>query len=236
MPHKSKITSPMTIKEFFKKVCSKSIIGNMLAMLLLTVLLIVGDSSFLVIYTHHGQEVTVPDLRGKSYDVAVAELNDMGLKAEVRDTGYVRTLPPNSVLDQSIRPGEKVKAGRIIEFTINAASARAVAIPDIADNCSLREAEAKLRVMGFKLTAPKYVTGDKDWVYGIEVNGRNVVKGQRVSVDVPLTLVVGDGNVQDEYNGNDSLDYVINGPSEEELKAMRSLNENNDYDSIHISE
>ena len=76
----------MTIKEFFKKVCSKSIIGNMLAMLLLTVLLIVGVSSFLVIYTHHGQEVTVPDLRGKSYDVAVAELNDMGLKAEVRDT------------------------------------------------------------------------------------------------------------------------------------------------------
>ena len=139
-------------------------------------------------------------------------------------------------MDQSIRPGEKVKAGRIIEFTINAASARAVAIPDIADNCSLREAEAKLRVMGFKLTAPKYVTGDKDWVYGIEVNGRNVVKVQRVSVDVPLTLIVGDGNVQDEYNGNDSLDYVINGPSEEELKAMRSLYEDNDYDSIHISE
>ena len=37
-------------------------------------------------------------------------------------------------------------------------------------------------------------------------------------------------------NGNDSLDYVINGPSEEELKAMRSLYEDNNYDSIHISE
>ena len=57
-----------------------------------------------------------------------------------------------------------------------------------------------------------------------------------MSVDVPLTLIVGDGNVQDEYNGNDSLDYVINGPSEEELKAMRSLYEDNNYDSIHISE
>ena len=129
-----------------------------------------------------------------------------------------------------------MKAGRIIEITINASSARAVAIPDIADNCSLREAEAKLKVIGFKLTAPKYVKGDKDWVYGIEVNGKNVVKGQRVSVDIPLTLVVGDGNVQDEYNGNDSLDYAINGPSDAEREAMQLSGEADDNDTLHISE
>lgn len=224
------------MKEFFQKVFSKSILGNVLAMCLLTVLLIAGLSVFLEVYTRHGQEVTVPNLRGKSYEAAVSELEDLGLKAEVSDTGFVRTLPPDAVLDQSIHPGEKVKAGRIIEITINASSARAVAIPDIADNCSLREAEAKLKVIGFKLTAPKYVKGDKDWVYGIEVNGKNVVKGQRVSVDIPLTLVVGDGNVQDEYNGNDSLDYAINGPSDAEREAMQLSGEADDNDTLHISE
>ena len=85
----------------------------------------------------------------------------------------------------------------------------------MADNCSRREAEDKLRVLGFKLAATEYVVGDPEWVYGIKVNGRSVAAGTKVSVTSPITLVVGSGGVTDEYNGNDSLDFLKNAPPEE---------------------
>ena len=47
--------------------------------------------------------------------------------------------------------------------------------------------------MGFKLGTPQYISGEKDWVYGILVNGRNVTAGQRVPVDATLIIQVGNG-------------------------------------------
>ena len=32
----------------------------------------------------------------------------------------------------------------------------------------------------------------------------------------PIVLVVGAGGIEDEYNGNDSLDYILNVPTGEE--------------------
>ena len=54
--------------------------------------------------------------------------------------------------------------------------------------------------MGFRLAEPEYVPGEKDWLYGIKVNGRNVVAGQKVPQDARLVLVAGDG-MTDESMG-----------------------------------
>ena len=112
-----------------------------------------------------------------------------------------------------------VKPGRVVFVTVNAAHAMMLALPDLADNSSYRDAESKLRLMGFKVTAPKYTSGDRDWVYSIEAGGKPRKAGERIAVDIPLTLVIGDGRVFEEYNGNDSLDYAINGDiyADEEL-------------------
>jgi len=40
---------------------------------------------------------------------------------------------------------------------------------------------------------PQYVTGEKDWVYGVSCNGRKVSVGERISIEQPLTLLVGSG-------------------------------------------
>ena len=40
--------------------------------------------------------------------------------------------------------------------------------------------------------------------------GRSVAAGSKISVFTPITLVVGAGGIEDEYNGNDSLDFIIN--------------------------
>ncbi len=206
----------MTISEFFKKIFSRTLFGNCLGIVVVTIVLALASLLFINIYTHHGREVSVPNICGMDQSVAQRKLEALGLRMEVTDTGYVYNAAPFSVLEQNLKPGEKVKPGRIILITINADGPRQIALPDIADNCSRREAEDKLRVLGFKLGATEYVQGDPDWVYGIKVNGKNVMAGTRVSVNSPITLVVGSGGSIEEYNGNDSLDYVKNAPPEEE--------------------
>lgn len=206
----------MTISEFFKKIFSRNLFGNCLGIVVVTIVLALASLLFINIYTHHGREVSVPNICGMDQSVAQRKLEALGLRMEVTDTGYVYNAAPFSVLEQNLKPGEKVKPGRIILITINADGPRQIALPDIADNCSRREAEDKLRVLGFKLGATEYVQGDPEWVYGIKVNGKNVMAGTKVSINSPITLVVGSGGSIEEYNGNDSLDYIKNAPPEEE--------------------
>lgn len=189
--------------------------GNCLGMIVTTIVLAAGSLIYIHYYTRHGEEVNVPNVCGIDQDVARRKLKALGLTAEVVDTGYVYDAAPYAVLEQSVKPGEKVKPGRIIYLTVNANGPRLIAIPDVADNSSRREAEDKLRILGFKLGATEYVTGDPDWVVGVKVNGRNVTAGTKVSVNTPITLVVGAGGVEEEYNGNDSLDYILNAPEED---------------------
>lgn len=210
-------TKKMSLSELFKKIFSRLFVGNCLGMLILTVLLGAATYIFIGYYTHHGEEITVPDVCGLDENVAKNKLKALGLQMEVTDTGYVFNAAPFSVLEQSIKAGGKVKPGRTIFLTINANGPRLIALPDVADNCSRREAEDKLRVLGFKLGATEYIMGDPEWVYGIKVGGKNVVVGTKISINTPVTLVVGAGGTEDEYNGNDSLDFILNTPDEEEF-------------------
>lgn len=199
---------------FIKKIFSPLVMLNCLGMILVVVLFFFGALAFIDFYTLHGEEVEVPRLTGVSEQIAYSKLKALGLKAEVRDTGYVHKAAPFEVLEQSIKPGTKIKPGRTIYLTINSNGSKRIELPDLADNCSRREAEDKLKTLGFKLGATEFIIGDPDWVYEVKVNGKTVKAGTRISVDLPITLVVGKGGLEDEYNGNDSLDYIFNAPFE----------------------
>ena len=199
---------------FIKKIFSPLVMLNCLGMILVVVLFFFGTLAFIDFYTLHGEEVEVPKLTGVSEQIAYSKLKALGLKAEVRDTGYVHKAAPFEVLEQSIKPGTKIKPGRTIYLSINSNGSKRIELPDLADNCSRREAEDKLKTLGFKLGATEFIIGDPDWVYEVKVNGKTVKAGTRISVDLPITLVVGKGGLEDEYNGNDSLDYIFNAPFE----------------------
>ena len=156
------------------------------------------------LYTHHGEEIVVPDVKHKVFSDAEQLLSNKGLDIQVVDTGYVKTLPPDCVLDQMLAPGSKVKRGRVVYVVINSAHSPMLTLPDIIDNNSYREARANLIAMGFKVGPPQYVSGEKDWVYGILVNGRHVVYGDKISVDAQLIIQVGNGM----RNASDSVDFV----------------------------
>ena len=105
--------------------------------------------------------------------------------------------------------GMKVKEGRIIYVTINSLNMPCERIPDLIDNCSFREAQARLKSLGFELLAPKTIDGEKDWVYGIQYRGRDLVAGEGVPRGSELTLVIGNGSASEEAE-SDSLDrYLI---------------------------
>jgi len=194
----------MTTSEFFGKFKSGYLWGNLLAMAVVVVLLVVGVKYGLDAYTHHGESLVVPSVKHKAFKDAERILDDMGLVVIVSDTGYVKTLPPNVVLEQSIESGEHVKSGRIIYLTVNASKTPTITLPDIIDNSSLREAMAKLSSMGFKLAMPQFIPGEKDWVYAVLVNGKNVATGDKISVEDSLVIQVGNGM----RDASDSVNYI----------------------------
>ena len=58
--------------------------------------------------------------------------------------------------------------------------------------------------MGFKLGMPKFISGEKDWVYGVIVNGKNVSAGDKISVEDSVYIQVGNG-LRDL---SDSVNYI----------------------------
>ena len=199
----------MKTKEFFGKFCSLYLWGNLLAMVLVVVGLCVGVKYGLAAYTHHGEGIMVPRLVNMSCSNARLLIDEQGLELVVTDSGYNKRLPADCILTQSPEAGMKVKAGHIIYVSVNAKSSPTLPIPDVVDNSSFREAEAKLRALGFKLLPPKRILGERDWVYGILCHGRRVATGDRISIDSPLTLLVGNG----QYGADEDIDYMEPDPA-----------------------
>ena len=194
----------MNSSDFFGKFKSSYLWGNILAMALVVLIIIIGIKYALDIYTRHGEAIPVPDIRHKSQADAERLLQDQGLAMMVTDTGYVKTLPANYILEQIPVAGEKVKSGHVVYVIINSGNTPTITLPDIIDNSSLREAIAKLKAMGFKVGPPKYITGEKDWVYGVTVRGKNVATGDKIPVDATVTVLAGNG----ERGADDAINYV----------------------------
>ena len=201
----------MNAKEIWSKIASHYVLLNLLAMVVVVVLLCFGVKFGLALYTHHGEGIEVPELKGMTYLKARLLLEENNLNIVVSDSGYQKSLPADCILAQTPGHGVKVKSGHTIYVTVNSPSSPTFSIPDIVDNSSFREAEAKLMAMGFRLTEPQRVVGEKDWVYGILCRGRRVSNGDRVPIDYPLTLMIGTGS----YDEDDTILYEYVEPTYE---------------------
>ena len=173
---------------------------NLLAMVVVVLLIIIGLKLWLQSYTHHGEGIKVPDLYGMDYRKAMELVEERGLEITATDSTYIKELPAGCVVVQSPAKGMEVKMGRTVYVTINSLTIPRVRIPDLIDNCSYREAEAKLRQLEFRLLPPKLIDGEKDWVYGIQMDGRDLRSGDMVARESLLTLVIGNGTYGEEYD------------------------------------
>ncbi len=194
----------ISLKEFFSFKNNKVFWINLIAMPIVVVAVIFGVLHWLDDYTHHGESIIVPNINGLPLEEAGKELVKKNLELEVVDSNYVKGMPAGAVLEQKPAAGAKVKMGRTIYLTINTGEIPKVAIPDIIDNSSYRQAEARLRAMGFKLTEPEYIEGEKDWIYGIKYNGKELTSGEKIPREAVLTLCVGDDELKSDSTLTDS--------------------------------
>lgn len=159
--------------------------------------------AWLDVWTGHGHEAVVPDVCGRSYESAVAELELQGFTVEITDSVYDTHARPGYVVDQNPRRNTKVKPGRLIYLTINAVSPKTVTIPSLTD-ISARQAEAILMGLGVKnVTRESVLSEFKDLVLSVTYNGRPLSAGARVPVNARIVLHVGSG--MDTFENGDSL-------------------------------
>ncbi len=202
-------------KKKSNKPSKKYLWGNLLAMAVTVCLLVFLTFRGLAIYTRHGEDIVVPSLKGMPIERAVTTLESSGIKCVVADSGYMPQLPANTVLDQSVKAGSKVKEGRIVNVTVNSVTPPLIVMPDLADNSSLREAQSRLRAIGFSLAPTEYIKGEKDWVYEVKCGGREISADTRISIDSKITLVAGDGTANEYFQLEDDSLWEVDSSSAE---------------------
>ncbi|MGL4519822.1 MAG: PASTA domain-containing protein [Phocaeicola sp.] len=208
----------VTFKQFFSFRENRFFWGNLLLMIAVVVIAFWGTLNWLDSYTNHGKAIVVPNVKNKSLREAYNILDGQTLKVSVVDSIYVKGTLPGTILDQKPEGGAKVKEGRSIYLTICTDKVPELAIPDLIDNSSYRQAEAKLKALGFQVTEPEHIPGEKGWVYGIKYKNRELRMGESVPREAILTLCVGSG----EYETvSDSLE-VYHPTQHEEVEIDRS--------------
>ena len=145
-------------------------------------------------YTNHGEEIEVPDICRMHLEDAKAELHSKGLMLEIQRYEYSENKIQDEVLEQSPKAGDMVKEGRKIMVVLNTEQKPKVSVPGIIDNCSMREARARIIAAGFNILRVDTIKGEKDWVYKLRYGGRDLRNGEPIPMGADVVIVVGNGN------------------------------------------
>ena len=172
----------------------KIILINILAMTAVAVAIPFAVLAWLDDYTLHGKAIEVPNVCGRTLDEGAKILGDKTLGYEIVDYKYLKGAAENEILEQRPTGLSKVKKGRKIQLTLNSGKEPTISLPDVVDNCSLREAVARLRAAGFKLTEHVTVAGEKDWVYSVMMGKDTLKSSSEIPLGSTLTLVIGSGD------------------------------------------
>ncbi|MCF8334629.1 MAG: PASTA domain-containing protein [Bacteroidales bacterium] len=147
----------------------------------------------LKVYTHHGEEYTLPDYKG----LTVQELDEykLGSKLEfvINDSVYDEKKEPGTILEQNPLPNSKVKEGRKIYLTIVTETPEKVKMPNLKD-LSLRQSISLLETYGLEINQLKYKKDiARNAVLQQKHNDTIVEPGSRIHKGAGIDLVLGKG-------------------------------------------
>ncbi|MFM7218006.1 MAG: PASTA domain-containing protein [Bacteroidota bacterium] len=178
---------------FFSFVRSKLFVYNLAAAILLLSIVIFFLQNWLGAFTHHGESITVPDVRGMNMERLEKFLAENQLEYEVVDSLYETGRKPGVVIDQDPAPASKVKQGRTLYLTINSSKPPKVKMPNLLD-VSYRQAESILESFGLKVGAVTYKPDlAKNAVLDQVYRGSTVLPGVEIFKGSKIDLVLGDG-------------------------------------------
>lgn len=155
-------------------------------------------------FVRRGDEVTVPDLTGKTRAEAEALLVDAGLvPGETRERHDQR--PVDTVIRQQPRPGTAVKAGRTVILTVSRGEPGRL-VPDLAGNTT-RNAQLALGdvdlVVGDIVRAPSPTVPAEMVVASHPPAGATLPRGSRVDVLVSTGARGASGYVMPDLRGRE---------------------------------
>jgi hypothetical protein len=177
-------------KQFFT---SKVFFINLLLALIFIAAVFGITYSYLSSYTHHGESIAVPDLRGLTKERLATFVNGKHLRYAIVDSIFELDKTPGTVVDQDPAPDSKVKEDRTIYLTVNASLPPKVKMPDLVD-VSYRQADAILQTFGLKVGNLIYKPDlAKNAVLGQRYRGSEISPGTEIPKGSVIDLVLGDG-------------------------------------------
>lgn len=173
---------------------SKLFLRSLLALGIIYVVVIGITMYYLDVYTNHGQQIAVPNLKGKNIKSIQPLMSELELHYEILDSIYDPELAPGTIVDQDPKPSSVsnvfVKEGRTIRIRVSKKS-RLVEVPMCIDK-SHRYAESVLENSGFKVRVSYRNSSEADGaVLDQKINGETVKPGMKVPIGSTVALVVG---------------------------------------------
>jgi eukaryotic-like serine/threonine-protein kinase len=175
-----------------KEKLKKSFLLNVALAFTVFMLLYVLFFASLKFVTRHGEEVAMPDVRGKGMDSVLTLLKTMEFDVQI-DSTYDPTARPLSVLRQVPDTGSFVKKGRTIFLTVNMLTPPMIAMPNVKD-LSYRSAAMVLRnnklLIGDTTYKPDIAMGA---ILEAQYKGASIVAGAMVPQGSKIDLIIGNG-------------------------------------------
>ena len=174
---------------------------HLLLALVITIVLIAVALVGLRIFTHHGEEVEMPDFIGQNSSDLIEHGVSNGFVFVVNDYVFDKSMEEGRVLKQNPEPGEKVKEGRKVYLTVASATPPVVKMIALKD-VSLRQAEIMLKAAGLELDNVIYKASKYEGVVLEQLyKGRSVSPGTELHIGDKISLVVGrDINTLDDVS------------------------------------
>ena len=185
----------MNWKKFLFNVYTLSFFAA-LAILIILIFLVLG---WLKMYTHHGEEVVIPNVKSLQIEEVKSLFSSQDLQYTVVDSIYVKNKRAGTILETVPPVGTHVKKGRTVYLTINAYTANLLTLPSVVD-MSQQSAKSRLTSIGFEWISIKMVAGHyKDLVVAVENNhGQTLNAGDRLPANSAIVLIVASGMVESD--------------------------------------
>jgi eukaryotic-like serine/threonine-protein kinase len=165
---------------------------------------------WLKIYTHHGQELAMPDYTGFQYEDAVKDAKRNKFRMSIQDSMHILGKPGGEILKQNPAPGSLVKSKRMIYVTITKRSPDKILsgrLPEMYGKSydrKKRELEEHFEIKS-RIVDTKFDPGDPGQILEVKYKGKTLMdaKGR-------------DNTVQVEKG--DFLDFIISAKSGGEVE------------------
>lgn len=186
----------------------KSFLFNLGIIIVLCLLLYIAFFATLKCITHHGEEVKIPDVRGKDMNAAIAQLKQMHFEVNI-DSTYEPDIKPLAVLKQVPDTGSVVKQGRTVFLTVNMVSPPVIPMPPLV-NLSFRSALMLLHNNKLKLGDTTYKPDiAAGAVLEVLYNGQPIQTGDNIAQGSKISMVIGDGLGNTTLNVPDVIGLTV---------------------------